>query len=195
MSKLSNTLLLLSYLQNGKKYSIQELADKLEVSPRMVRIYKDDLEKAGILIESIYGPYGGYILRKNNMSITSAFNEYDLKMLAHIKTLAKDDRIETYMKTLLDRIKIIVHSNDDKIVTEDIQKTYNCLSKAIKEKRKVKIIYDSLNKGLNERIIHPLELFYIKDGFGVAAFCEKRMDLRHFELKRIKKVKILEEVY
>ena len=65
MSKLSNTIMLLRLLQNGKKYSIKELASELEVSPRMIRSYKSELECAGIYIESIRGPYGGYYLNQN----------------------------------------------------------------------------------------------------------------------------------
>ena len=65
MSKISNVLMMLEYLSTGKKYSIKELSDKLEVSPRMIRIYKDELEKAGIYIDTIKGPYGGYVLNQN----------------------------------------------------------------------------------------------------------------------------------
>ena len=65
MSKLSNTIMLLRLLQNGKKYSIEELSKKLEVSPRMIRVYKNELECAGIYIESIRGPYGGYYLNQD----------------------------------------------------------------------------------------------------------------------------------
>lgn len=65
MSKLSNTIMLLRLLQNGKKYSIKELSEKIEVSPRMIRQYKQELEYAGIFIESIRGPYGGYYLNQN----------------------------------------------------------------------------------------------------------------------------------
>ncbi|MBE6157175.1 MAG: WYL domain-containing protein [Firmicutes bacterium] len=65
MSKLSNTITLLRLLQNGKKYSIKELSELLEVSPRMIREYKKELEYAGIYIESIRGPYGGYYLNQN----------------------------------------------------------------------------------------------------------------------------------
>ena len=64
MSKLSNTIILLRLLQNGKKYSIKELSEQIEVSPRMIREYKNELEKAGIYIESIRGPYGGYYLNQ-----------------------------------------------------------------------------------------------------------------------------------
>ena len=62
MSKISNVLLMLQYLENGRKYNIKELADKLEVSERMIRVYKEELEKAGIYIDTMMGPYGGYVL-------------------------------------------------------------------------------------------------------------------------------------
>ncbi len=64
MSKLSNAITLLRLLQTGKKYSIKELANEIEVSPRMIREYKNELELAGIFIESIRGPYGGYYLNQ-----------------------------------------------------------------------------------------------------------------------------------
>lgn len=102
MSKLSNTLLLLSYLQNGRKYSTEELVKKLEVSPRMIRIYKEDLEKAGFIIETIYGPYGGYILRKNNLNLSSSFNAYDLNMLNHLLLDNKKEENKEYLISLLD---------------------------------------------------------------------------------------------
>ena len=68
MSKISNVILMLQYLSSGRKYSVLELSEKLEVSPRMVRIYKEELEKAGIYIDTIKGPYGGYVLNQNTNS-------------------------------------------------------------------------------------------------------------------------------
>ncbi len=65
MSKISNVLSMIQYLSSGKKYSISELSDLLEVSPRMVRVYKDEIEKAGIYIDTVKGPYGGYVLNQN----------------------------------------------------------------------------------------------------------------------------------
>lgn len=65
MSKVSNVLTMLEYLSSGRKYSIKELSEKLEVSPRMIRVYKDELEKAGIYVDTIKGPYGGYVLNQN----------------------------------------------------------------------------------------------------------------------------------
>lgn len=65
MSKISNVLTMLEYLSSGRKYSIAELSEKLEVSPRMIRAYKEEIEKAGIYIDTIKGPYGGYVLNQN----------------------------------------------------------------------------------------------------------------------------------
>lgn len=191
MSKLSNTLLLLSYLQNGRKYSINELSEKIEVTPRMIRSYKEELEKAGFIIETIYGPYGGYVLKKNNILVSSTFNEYDLETVENLK---RENPTSQYLEILLDKIKMILENRSEPTTKQDMN-IYNILSRAIKEKRKVEIEYDSLEKGLNLRTIQPLELFYLKDGFGVAAFCEKKKDLRHFELKRIQKALLLKEKY
>ena len=55
MSKLSNELLMIQLLSNGRKYSIKELSNILEVSERMVRCYKEEIEKSGIIIETIRG--------------------------------------------------------------------------------------------------------------------------------------------
>ena len=52
MSKLGNAISMLNLLSTGKKYSVSELASILEVSERMIRLYKEDFEKAGI-----YSPY------------------------------------------------------------------------------------------------------------------------------------------
>ena len=65
MSKVSNILTMIECLSSGKKYSIAELSEKLEVSPRMIRVYKDEIEKAGIYIDTIKGPSGGYVLNQN----------------------------------------------------------------------------------------------------------------------------------
>ncbi len=195
MSKLSNTILMLSYLQNGKKYSIKELALKLEVTPRMVRTYKEDLEKSGFIIDTIYGPYGGYIMRHSNIQISPCFNEYDLEMLNELKKCKIDSKKQVYISNLLDRIKIITNKDINDILKGNIQETYNTISRAIKMRAKIKITYDSLGKGLNERIIHPLEIFSYNDNFAVAAFCETKKDLRHFEFKRIKNLEILKENY
>lgn len=81
MSKISNVLTMIGYLSTGRKYSISELSEKLEVTPRMIRVYKDEIEKAGIYIDTIKGPYGGYVLNQN-VNVPKRFitpNEINIK--------------------------------------------------------------------------------------------------------------------
>ena len=66
MSKISNMLNMLQILKDEKVHSIQEISEKLEVSQRMIRQYKLELEQAGIYINSITGKYGGYKIEKDN---------------------------------------------------------------------------------------------------------------------------------
>ena len=56
-------------------------------------------------------------------------------------------------------------------------------------------LYYSYGTGENERIIDPAEMFLFQDGWYCAAFCEKKQDIRHFELKRIIKYELLDEKY
>ncbi len=66
MSKVANMLNMLQILKDGKIHSIQNLSEKLEISERMVRQYKLELEQAGIYLKSTTGKYGGYMLENES---------------------------------------------------------------------------------------------------------------------------------
>ena len=66
MSKVANMLKMLQILKDMKIHSILSLSEELEVSERMIRQYKLELEEAGIYIKSITGKHGGYQLYDNN---------------------------------------------------------------------------------------------------------------------------------
>ena len=158
MSKISNVLLMLEYLSSGKKYSISELSEKLEVSPRMIRVYKEEIEKAGIYIDTIKGPYGGYVLNQN--------------------------------------INVPKRFITPNVININNKEYYNLINKAIKEKRKCYIEYYSQDKKeISKRTIYPYDLILLGKEWGVAAFCEKKQDIRHFYINRIKKIKLLENFY
>ncbi len=158
MSKVSNILTMLEYLSSGKKYSISELSEKLEISPRMVRVYKDELEKAGIYVETIKGPYGGYVLNQN-VNVPKRF----------------------------------ITPNAINIENKEI---YNLVNKAIKEKRKCYIEYYSKDKEeISTRTIRPYDLILLGKEWGVAAYCEKKQEIRHFYINRIKNIELLEKFY
>ena len=203
MSKLSNTLTMLQLLSNNRKYSVSELAEILEVTPRMVRIYKSDLEKAGIYIDTISGPYGGYVLSYNVLLPQRGFSKYDIALLNNsfdILKKSKDFNFKNQYEVLMNKVEGIYKSSKKKpgnIILEETNSKdkYNILSKAIKEKRKVFINFTSLDKEGIERVIHPCNLFLYNNEWYVSAFCELRGEIRHFSLIRITEIKLLDESY
>ena len=194
MSKVSNVLLMLQYLENGRKYNVKELSDKLEVSERMIRVYKDELEKAGIYIDTLMGPYGGYVLNQSIKVPARKFSKADYEFL---KNLSVDDKDKERLQIIADKVHgVYFDSNNEKMeLKEDIKNSYNILTRAIKEKRKVKINYYSFVHGNQDRVIRPYDMFLYNTGWGCAAFCELKSDLRHFELKRINKIELLDEKF
>ena len=194
MSKISNVILMLEYIQNGRKYNIKELSEKLEVSERMVRLYKEELEKAGIYIDTIMGPYGGYVLNQSIRIPSRKFSKSDYEFLKNLKV--KDDDKEK-LNIIADKVHgVYFNSKEENIELKDnIKNCYNILTRAIKEKRKVKINYYSYKHGNLDRTIRPYDMFLYNTGWGCAAYCELRNDLRHFELKRINEIELLDEKF
>ena len=194
MSKISNVILMLQYLEKGRKYNIKELSEKLEVSERMVRVYKEELEKAGIYIDTIMGPYGGYVLNQSIRIPTRKFTKDDYEFLRNLNI---EDNLKERLEIIADKVHgVYFESKNENIeLRDEIKNSYNILTRAIKEKRKVKINYYSYKHGNMDRIIRPYDMFLYNSGWGCAAFCEIRNDLRHFELKRINKIELLDEKF
>ena len=105
MSKVSNVITMLGLLQTGKKYSINELSNKLEVSERMIRVYKEDLEKAGIYIDTIMGPFGGYVLNQSVRMPVRKFKLKDAKLLDEYIASEKDKKKREELIILQDKIR------------------------------------------------------------------------------------------
>lgn len=196
-------LKMIKILKDEKIHNMKDIAEKIEISPRMVKQYKNELEQAGIYIESKRGINGGYSLNKelNNIDIGLTYQE-----------LIKLKEIEQYFNENQDFKKIIgkiIESYEKNINEADLKKinkiqelgkinlkdTYLSLRKAINRKNKVKIKYYSNDSGLNDRVIHPAEMFYYLEEWYVAAFCEKRNAIRLFKLNDIQEYEILDDKY
>ena len=134
MSKISNVLSMIEILSTGKKYSILELSSLLEVSPRMIRVYKDEIEKSGIYIDTIKGPYGGYVLnqkislpkRNNTKGIINIENKENYNL---INKAIKEERkclIEYYSKDKTNTTKRIIHPLDIYCYDDEFYTTAFC---------------------------------------------------------------------
>lgn len=188
---------MMELLNYGRKYSIEELSNFLEVTPRMVRFYKEELEKAGIYVDTIRGPYGGYVLNQNIRVPSRKFKNGDYLLLEKVIDALEDNQLKKEVEVLKDKVRGAYQGSiQEKLeINSEEKEKYNILSRAIKEKKKVEILYYSYEKGENQRIIHPLDLYLYQNAWYVSAFCELRGDMRHFELKRIRNIKLLKEIY
>ena len=199
MSKVSNVLTMIELLNTGRKYSIKELSQELEVSERMIRVYKEELDKCGIYVDTIKGPYGGYVLNQSIRMPLRKFNKKDFELLNKYIELESDMDLKNKLVILQDKIRgVYIGSKQEEVelnLKDETLKKYNILTRAIKEKRKVKIKYYSYGKGENTRIIDPANMFLFQDGWYCAAFCELRKDIRHFELRRIIEYELLDEKF
>jgi len=203
MSKVANMLKMIKILKDEKIHNMKDIAEKIEISPRMVKQYKNELEQAGIYIESKRGINGGYSLNKELNNIDIGLTYQELIKLKEIKQYFNENQdfkkiigkiIESYEKNIneADLKKINRIQELGKINLKD---TYLSLRKAINRKNKVKIKYYSNDFGSNDRVIHPAEMFYYLEEWYVAAFCEKRNAIRLFKLNDIQEYEILDDKY
>lgn len=209
MGKVSNALMMYQLLLSGKKYSIKELAEILEVTPRMIKIYKEDLEKAGIYIDSIIGKHGGYILNYKLTSLDVGLSKYDVELLKSLEKKLENDSDYEMQKELKNFTLKILNAYENRKETIAYQKTgkdivyleeivdkYNNINRAVSQKRKIRIKYKSLDATkITVRNIHPCDMFVHNEEWYVSAFCELRQEIRHFRLNRIVKYQILEESF
>lgn len=210
LGKLSNLISMLQLLRSGRKYSINELAEKLEVTPRMVRVYKDELEKAGVYIDSIQGVYGGYVLNQKLTSMDIGLSIEDVNLLKLINDYMSDKKdfvfkrefynlmlkvLGAYENVEKSKITNVPHINKfiEEKDTEDEMQKYNRINYAIKNKKKIKIKYISINSNIVDRIIHPCGLFVYDNYWYVSAYCELKKQTRSFILSRILNYEVLNE--
>ena len=100
MSKVANMLNMLQILKDKNIHSISSLAERLEVSERMIRQYKLELEQAGIYLKSYTGKFGGYQLDENS-NFLKIKNEVKEKMyLVMKKAIANKNKVKIKYKSV-----------------------------------------------------------------------------------------------
>jgi predicted DNA-binding transcriptional regulator YafY len=183
MSKISNCFNLLELLSSGRTYNTKSLSEILEVKARMIRVYKDELEKAGIYINSIKGKHGGYYLDSDYNFPVRSITKSDVEYLKSFND-QKLNNITSKLETII--------INKNLIFTNDYEKDiYNKIYDAILNNNKVEIIYHSSKGSLRKRVIHPLSLYNNSGVWRVEAFCEYKNKMRRFRLLSIKNIRIL----
>lgn len=195
MSKVANMLNMVKILEDGKIHTIQDLANELEVSTRMIRIYKQELEQAGIYIQGKQGINGGYILDNMKSTIDIGLTGEEIYQLKNMK---KNELDEAIINKIIKAYITNEHRKDNtksKQLMPEFTEIYKDFRLAINNRNKIFIEFKSVNSGKTKRIIHPAELFTYLNNWYVAAFCELRNEIRLFKLNDIISYKILDKKY
>ncbi|MGX5554319.1 MULTISPECIES: helix-turn-helix transcriptional regulator [Bacillus cereus group] len=211
MSKLSNCLYMIELLHARGKMRISELAELLEVKERMVRIYRDDIEMAGIKIETTKGRYGGYSLSNTSLFPIKNMSQQELDALTFsIQKLvskgndiyAKDaqvalDKLNAVRKveTNKDRHIYFVQRSKPNYVFSNENQKYVQLQEALFTRSKVKIQYEKRSGERSERIIDPYGFVHYNEFFYCLALCNDKKEKSMFKLSRMKDIKTLYDTY
>ena len=196
MGKISNVLYMIDLLNTGNIYTLKDLSEKIGVSERMIRYYKEELENNGIFIESFKGPNGGYFMLDRVKNYIS-FNKYDVQLLENISEVLEKSNfpfMKSY-KDLLEKVKNMYSIAEEKskfiidIKSLDNNEIFNIVKSSIKKQEAINIEYRNIDGTISKRTIHPLQFFNYKDINYVTAYCELRKDIRHFEIERIENIK------
>ena len=194
MSKITNTILMIKLLSNGRVYSVKELSEELGVTERMVRYYKEQLEMAGYIIESFKGPGGGYYINKNDMININYFNKYDLEVLdkvqSEISTSDNDKLIKDFIE-LNRKLHSIYNTNkvlseyDNNLSFKENDEKIKIIDDSIKNMKSIYISYLGTSGNVTNREILPISIFKFENNIYVTAFCKLRGAIRHFDLNKI----------
>lgn len=211
MSRISNALNMYFLLQARKIMNVEEIARELEVSTRMVKEYKKDLEMAGIYICSKLGRYGGYFLEKIRSIDGISFTDAELnafKMAKETIISGKyhySTKFEIFASKILNQSKYreirYYHNKPNLEVDEIFQKekeVWTDINLAINQNKKINMKYKSLKRHgveIKERIVNPYGIFDYKGSTYFYGYCENAEDVRFFKLSRIVDYAVLNEKF
>ncbi len=212
-TRISRILRLISLLRSRKYYSINELAEKLEVSTRTV--YRDLNVLLHANIPYFYDKYHGgyhildtYFLPPVNFSFEEAFSlillsKFNVPKVPFVELQKAIDKIESLIPTNI-REELSVNEQGIEvrhppIVYPEHYKDYYCqIHQAIKEKRVLFCKYFSImDQKVIEFNLEPYCIFFAKRAWYVAGKCvlDGEESIRMFKLTRFRSVKFTDIRY
>ncbi|MGL4760829.1 MAG: helix-turn-helix transcriptional regulator [Sarcina sp.] len=197
MSKINNIVRMMFMLKSGRLISRKEVAEKLEVNPKEVIVYKKALDEI-FEIESIRGPHGGYKLVDTYFPFKAVLTEtevLDLKMLVNKLEYSEDENEK--LKKVVDKINFSILNNENTssadiipysrrnkgMYNEDVElKIYQ----AILDRVVIIIEYTDNKNKVSRRRVEPYKYFIYRGESYLIANCLEKNDIRFFKFIRIK---------
>ena len=157
---------MLFYLNdNLNRYvKIDELADLLEITPRQVRRYRDDLDQNGYFVDELWGPAGGYKLAEPlDKSLMIPANI----MLALNIAAKNNESLIKSLKELPITPKINKNIIQNEIISDNIMDNAVVIANAINDNKNISFHYidrDGKNMDLKVspyKIAHTNDTYYL----------------------------------
>ena len=188
MSYIARELKMLFYLnrRRDRYVQIEELADLLEVTPRQIRRYRDDLEQCNYSIESRTGEGGGY---KLTTSLSRNLMIPDNIMLA-LNIAAKNNtslfKELNELPVVSKMEKVVFNSND--ITDDELDKLVDIVN-AINNQKMISFDYDGIDKRLT---VEPYKVLYTNHTYYLRAV-NYLNELRTYDVDKMSNIEEFED--
>ena len=199
--KIDRLLGILSILVNTDRITIQELAERFEVSKRTIFRDLDTLDKSGIPIVTYSGVGGGVSVVEGYKFKKGIFSRNDIKniftALSGLMSINRNDDLVNLMAKIIPEESKNMYSESDYLIDlsswfQDsiIQEKIAHIHEAIENRKCICIEYIS-KASRKMRIIHPYKLVFKQSYWYLYGFCEENNEFRLFKINRIVSYEIL----
>lgn len=190
-------------LLEKEKVTAKELAERFEVSARTVYRDIETLSGAGIPVYMSKGKGGGVSLLPGftlNKAVITEGEKAEiisaLKAMDAVKpegeTAALQKLGSLFGESGYDWIEVDFGAWSDKNSEETL---FYSIKRAIIEKRVLCFTYANAKGQMSEREVEPLKLCFKGEAWYLYAWCRKHGEERFFKLRRIRKLRLTEEVF
>ncbi len=206
--------LILMLQESNKKLTVDELAERFDVSRRT--IFRDFNVLSEINVPVTWDQYSGYGVMDDYKVPPLMFTSKELATImvglnfvkSQVdKSLVEDAKgVELKIKnTIPDELKSFMESLDNRTVVDPFLHfgsekkdggSWYLISSAISQSKKISFSYTAKSDGeKTDRKIDPYLLVFYRDHWNVIGYSHKRDAIRNFVLDRMENVQILNEMY
>ncbi len=208
---IARVLTVLELLQNHRRLSGAELADKLGVDRRTVRRYITVLEDMGVPITTEQGRHGGYMLVPGFKLPPMMFTDDEtlaisLGLLAARQLGLADaapaiDNVQSKLERVMPsnlRQRARAVSETTKLMLRKPTPLLNdrlllTLTRAVQEQLRIGFAYEAQDKGATQREADPYGLLFQFSRWYMIGYCHLRQAMRTFRLDRMEKTELLHQ--